>query len=130
MMEKKLPDSYVPERRLKEYPTELGSQNFSPDNISLFKVEKAHKLKNHYSSKFDELQKEYKKLIDEISTNERLYLAKHNFEPISGHSYFLYQKETEEFISMISPEEWSNRYQYIGKFQFLSDGRWIEISES
>jgi hypothetical protein len=28
---------------------------------------------------------------------------------------------------MISPEEWSNRYQYIGKFQFLSDGRWIEI---
>jgi hypothetical protein len=127
MMEKKLPDSYVPERRLKEYPTELGSQNFSPDNISLFKVEKAHKLKNHYSSKFDELQKEYKKLIDEISTNERLYLAKHNFEPISGHSYFLYQKETEEFISMISPEEWSNRYQYIGKFQFLSDGRWTEI---
>jgi len=130
MMEKKLPDSYVPERRLKEYPTELGSQNFSPDNISLFKVEKAHKLKNHYSSKFDELQKEYKKLIDEISTNERLYLAKHNFEPIPGHSYFLYQKETEEFISMISPEEWGNRYQYIGKFQFLSDGRWIEISES
>lgn len=130
MMEKKLPDSYVPERRLKEYPTELGSQNFSADNISLFKVEKAHKLKNHYSSKFDELQKEYKKLIDEISTNERLYLAKHNFEPIPGHSYFLYQKETEEFISMISPEEWGNRYQYIGKFQFLSDGRWIEISES
>ena len=129
-MEKKLPDSYVPERRLKEYPTELGSQNFSADNISLFKVEKAHKLKNHYSSKFDELQKEYKKLIDEISTNERLYLAKHNFEPIPGHSYFLYQKETEEFISMISPEEWGNRYQYIGKFQFLSDGRWIEISES
>lgn len=129
-MKKILPDSYVPERRLKEYPTELGSQNFSPDNISLFKAEKAHKLKNYYSSKFDELQKEYKKLIDEISTNERLYLAKHNFETIPGHCYFLYKKETEEFISMISPEEWKNRYQYIGKFQFLSDGRWIEISES
>ena len=130
MMEKKLPDSYVPERRLKEYPTELGSQNFSPDDIQLFKLEKTSKLKHHFSSKFEEIQKEYQKLIKEISINERLYLAKHNFEPISGHSYFLYQKETEEFISMISPEEWSNRYQYIGKFQFLSDGRWIEISES
>jgi len=130
MMEKKLPDSYVPERRLKEYPTELGSQNFSPDDIQLFKLEKTSKLKHHFSSKFEEIQKEYQKLIDEISTNERLYLAKHNFEPIPGHSYFLYQKETEEFISMISPEEWGNRYQYIGKFQFLSDGRWIEISES
>ena len=41
MMEKKLPDSYVPERRLKEYPTELGSQNFSPDDIQLFKLEKS-----------------------------------------------------------------------------------------
>ena len=127
MMEKKLPDSYVPERRLKEYPTELGSQNFSPDNIQLFKLEKTSKLKHHFSSKFEEIQKEYQKLIKEISVNERLYLAKHNFEPIPGHSYFLYQKETEEFISMISPEEWGNRYQYIGKFQFLSDGRWIEI---
>jgi len=38
-----------------------------------------------------------------------------------------YQKETEEFLSIISPEEWGNKYNYIGKFQFLSDGRWIEV---
>jgi hypothetical protein len=127
MNEKKVPDSYVPDRRLKSYPTELGSQNFSPDDITLFKIEKTNKLKHHYTSKFEEIQKEYQKLMQEISVNERLYLAKHNFEPIPGHSYYLYQKETEEFISMISPEEWGNRYQYIGKFQFSSDGRWVEI---
>lgn len=126
MENNKLPDSYVPDRKLKEYPTELGSQKFSPDDISLFKIEKTQKIKNHFSSKFEELQKEYRKLMKEISINERLYLAKHNFEPISGHSYFLYQKENEEFLSIISPEEWGNRYIYIGKFQFLSDGRWIE----
>jgi hypothetical protein len=126
MENNKLPDSYVPDRKLKEYPTELGSQKFSPDDISLFKIEKTQKIKNHFSSKFEELQKEYRKLMEEISINERLYLAKHNFEPISGHSYFLYQKENEEFLSIISPEEWGNRYIYIGKFQFLSDGRWIE----
>ena len=127
MMEKKLPDSYVPERRLKEYPTELGSQNFSPDDIQLFKLEKTSKLKHHFSSKFEEIQKEYQKLIKEISINERLYLAKHNFEPISGHIYFLYEKEEGEFLSIISPVEWNNKYIYIGKFQFLSDGRWIEV---
>jgi len=66
-------------------------------------------------------------LIKEISVNERLYLAKHNFEPISGHVYFLYEKEEGEFLSIISPEEWNNKYIYIGKFQFLSDGRWIEV---
>jgi len=130
MMEKKLPDSYVPERRLKEYPTELGSQNFSPDNIQLFKLEKTSKLKHHFSSKFDEIQKEYQKLIKEISINERLYLAKHNFDPIPGKSYHLYIKENGEFLSLISPKEWGDRFEYVGTFEFLSDGRWIEISES
>ena len=127
MKEEKLPDSFVPDRRLKSYPTELGSQKFSPDDISLFKMEKASKLKHHYNSKFVELQKEYQKILDEISINERLYLADHSFEPISGHSYYLYQKESGEFLSIISPEEWGNRYEYIGKFQFLSDGRWIKL---
>ncbi len=126
-MKEKLPDSFVPDRRLKSYPTELGSQKFSPDDISLFKMEKASKLKNHYNSKFVELQKEYQKILDEISINERLYLADHSFEPIAGHSYYLYQKESGEFLSIISPEEWGNRYEYIGKFQFLSDGRWIKL---
>lgn len=127
MNNKKIPDSYVPDRKLKSYPTELGSQKFSPDNITLFKIEKTNKLKHHYTSKFEEIQKEYQKLMEEISINERLYLAKHNFEPISGQSYYLYKKDNEEFISMISPEEWGNRYNYIGRFQFLSDGRWIEV---
>jgi hypothetical protein len=127
MKEEKLPDSFVPDRKLKSYPTELGSQKFSPDDISLFKMEKASKLKHHYNSKFVELQKEYQKILDEISINERLYLADHSFEPISGHSYYLYQKESGEFLSIISPEEWGNRYEYIGKFQFLSDGRWIKL---
>jgi len=84
MSEKKLPDSYVPDRRLKSYPTELGSQNFCPDDITLFKIEKTNKLKHHYTSKFKEIQKEYQKLMNEISINERLYLSKHNFEPIPG----------------------------------------------
>jgi hypothetical protein len=126
---KKVPDSFVPDRRLKSYPTELGSQKFSPDDISLFKLEKASKLKNHYNSKFVEIQKEYQKILDEIQVNERLYLADHSFEPIPGHSYYLYSKDNGEFLSIISPQEWGNKYEFIGKFQFLSDGRWIQ-SES
>lgn len=127
MIEKKLPDSYVPDRRLKSYPTELGSQRFSPDDITLFKIEKTNKLKHHYTSKFEEIQKEYQKLMNEISTNERLYLAAHNFEPISGEIYHLYKKESnEEFLSLISPDQWK-RFEFIGSYRFLSDGRWVGI---
>jgi hypothetical protein len=126
---KKVPDSFVEDRRLKSYPTEIGSQKFSPDDIQLFKIEKTSKLKHHFSSKFSELQSEYKKLIEEININERLYLAKHSFEPIPGKSYHLYIKENGEFLSLISPKEWGDRFEYVGSFEFLSDGRWIQ-SES
>lgn len=126
-MEKKLPDSFVPNRSSKEYPTEIGSQKFSPDDIQLFKLEKTSKLKHHFTSKFSELQSQYKTLMDEIQLNERLYKAKHNFEPIPSKSYHLYIKDTgEEFLSIISPEEWGNKFDYIGTYEFLSDGRWIQ----
>jgi hypothetical protein len=124
-MEKKMPDSFVPDRNTKEYPTEIGSQKFSPDDIQLFKLEKTSKLKHHFSSKFSELQEQYKILIDEINLNERLYKAKHNFEPIPGKKYHLYIKDSgEEFLSIISPDEWKNKFQYVGTYEFLSDGRW------
>jgi hypothetical protein len=127
---KEKPDSFVEDRRLKSYPTEIGSQKFSPDDIQLFKLEKTSKLKHHFTSKFSELQSEYNKLIEEININERLYSSSHSFEPIPGKSYHLYIKENgEEFLSLISPTEWGDRFEYVGTFEFLSDGRWIQ-SES
>jgi hypothetical protein len=123
-MEKKIPDSYVENRLSKRYPTEVGSPKFEPDNISLFKIEKTSKIKKYYSSKFEEMTKEYEKLMSEIQLNERLYMAAHNFEPISGETYHLYKKESgEEFLSLISPEQWK-RFEFIGSYKFLSDGRW------
>jgi len=43
MYMKEKPDSFVEDRRLKSYPTEIGSQKFSPDDIQLFKLEKKSK---------------------------------------------------------------------------------------
>ena len=127
-MEKKRPDSFVENRLSKEYPTEIGSQPFSPDNINLFKLEKTTKIKKYYSARFEEMAKEYDLLLKEISINERLYKAKHNFEPISGEIYHLYIKENgEEFLSLISPDQWK-KFEHIGSFQFLSDGRWEQVN--
>ena len=55
-MEEKKPDSYVFDRSIKSYPTEIGSQPFKPDEIQLFKIDKSNKLKHHYVSKFEELK--------------------------------------------------------------------------
>ena len=127
-MDEKKPDSYVFDRALKTYPTEIGSQPFKPDEIELFKIDKSNKLKHHYVSKFEELKSEYQRLMEDISMNERIYQSSYNFQPIVGQIYYLYKKENDnEFLSIISPIEWNNRYQIIGSYQLQTDGRWNEI---
>jgi hypothetical protein len=126
-MEKKMPDSFVENRLSKRYPTEVGGPKFEPDNISLFKIEKTSKIKKYYSSRFEEMTKEYEKLMSEIQMNERLYTASHNFEPTTGEIYHLYKKKSgEEFLSLISPEQWK-KFDFIGSYRFLSDGRWEKV---
>jgi hypothetical protein len=126
MEEKKLPDSYVVNRRLKTYPTEIGSLNFKVDDIELFKINKTSKLKNFYNQKFEEIKKEYISLMNDIEVNERLYKCKYSFEPIVGQTYHLYLKDDgTEFLSIISPEEWKNK-SLIGSYLYDSDGRWVE----
>lgn len=126
MDKKKLPDSYVVDRRLKTYPTEVGSVNFKTDDIDLFKQNKTSKLKNYYDQKFDELRLEYTKLMNDINVNERLYNCKYNFEPIIGQTYHMYLDDLgNEFLSIIAPNEWKKK-TFIGSYLYDSDGRWIE----
>ena len=126
MEDKKLPDSFVADRYKKSYPTEIGSQVFVPDEIELFKIEKTNKLKHHFVSKFDEIKNEYKKMMESININERIYSSKFNFQPIVGQVYYLYTKESGDFLSIISPTEWNGRFELIGSYQLQTDGIWIE----
>ena len=128
-MSDKLPDSFVVDRYSKTYPTEIGSQPFRPDEIELFKLDKTNNLKHYYVSKFDELKKEYNKLMEDIQINETIYQAKYTFQPTVGQNYYLYLNDDNvKFLSIISPNEWGRRkFEYLGTFQLQTDGRWFEI---
>ena len=128
-MSDKPPDSFVVDRYSKTYPTEIGSQPFKPDEIELFKLDKTNNLKHYYVSKFDELKKEYNKLMEDIQINETIYQAKYTFQPIVGQNYYLYlNDDNDKFLSIISPNEWGRRkFEYLGTFQLQTDGRWFEI---
>ena len=128
-MEEKKPLSYVENRITKAYPTEIGAPKFEPNDLSLFKQEKNQQLKSYYSSKFEELTSQWQELIEDIKINERIYNAIPGFQPVSGKIYHLYKTEIKEFISIISPEEWNNKYEHLGGFRYNSDGRWSEIKE-
>lgn len=130
-MSDKLPDSFVVDRFIKSYPTEIGSQPFEPDNVELFRLDKTNKLKHHYLTKFEELKNQYISFMEDIKLNERLYKAKYSFQPIVGQNYYLYAtSETGDFLSIISPSEWGKRkFELVGTFQLQTDGRWFEIKE-
>jgi hypothetical protein len=48
-----------------------------------------------------------------------------SFEPYAGCEIYVYQKESGvNFSSMVSPEEWGNKFTLIGKFRLDSDSIW------
>lgn len=123
----KLPVDYVKNKLSKEYPTEIGSQYFKPDNIKGLKEISVNNVKNHYKSRLYELEKEYKKIMNEIDINSRIYSSKYNFEPVIGKVYHLYNGVNGEFLSIISPYEWG--FEYLGSYKYLYDGRWEKLKD-
>ena len=128
-MDDNKPLSYVENRISKTYPTEVGSPNFKPEDLTVFNQENTSMVRSHYASKFDHLSREGQQLLDEVRDNELVYSSKYNFQPKAGSVYHLYGSESGNFLSLISPQEWGNRYSYLGSFKFNFDGRWINCTQ-
>jgi len=67
-------------------------------------------------------------LKERREVSEKIYLADIPFEPVIGHTYYLYERdESSDVLSMIAPHEWgrSKRYKtYIATVKLLADHTW------
>ena len=84
---------------------------------------------NQYiQERIQEMRDEFDKLMSTISITDRIQKARYNFTPIVGNPYHLYYNKGDEFLSMISPDEWGSRLpeQYIGCYKLTTNGLWIE----
>ncbi|MFN0047835.1 MAG: DUF2452 domain-containing protein [Cytophagales bacterium] len=67
-------------------------------------------------------------LKDRVDISERIYQTEMKFEPLVGHTYFLYEREDgTDFLSMIAPEEWGRSAKFsrvISKVSLLADHTW------
>ncbi len=74
------------------------------------------------------LAKQANEIKNRVHVSEKIYLSQINFEPVIGEIYYLYQKsESENILSMISPEEWGKKlpYQnYVAKVKLMADHTW------
>ena len=132
MEKKKYPDNVVwSEERgyyahLLPYATNIGAPVIIPDNISTWKNEKILKTNHYFNKKYDEIKKEYEKLVEEYEWNKVVYGSNYNFQPIIGEKYHLYRRNNGEmFLSLIEPNSW--KQEYIGTFEMDSDNKWKKI---
>ena len=132
MEKKKYPDNVVwSEERgyyahLLPYATNIGAPVIIPDNISTWKNEKILKTNHYFNKKYDEIKKEYEKLVEEFEWNKIVYGSNYNFQPIIGEKYHLYRRNNGEmFLSLIEPNSW--KQEDVGTFEMDSDNKWKKI---
>tara|TARA_B100001758_G_C18191401_1_gene494796 strand:- start:223 stop:600 length:378 start_codon:yes stop_codon:yes gene_type:complete len=105
----------------KEYPTSFNSKNFAPERISRLKIDS----QPYFKERLLEIKKQYYSLTKELEWNELIYQSKYTFKPIIGKSYYLYENEKNNFLSIIRPEEWSHKC--IGEFKLRANNIWEKI---
>ena len=123
---KKKPDQVADNPGLLPYGSNVGAPAIKPDDIATWKVEKVVKTNNYFSTRYEEIKEEYRKLIEQYEWNKLVYESDFRFEPIKGRVYFLYQKQQGKlFLSLIEPELWNEIF--IGAFKLDSEDKWIKV---
>ena len=116
-------DNVAKKPNLLPYGSNVGAPSIKPTDISSWKEQKVVTTNHYFSSRFDEIKKDYLKLMEEYEWNTLVYNAEFKFKPVMGKVYFLYQKDDGKlFLSLIEPDEWDKIF--IGAFKLISDNRW------
>jgi len=126
MKKPKKPDNVADNPGLLPYGSNVGAPSIRIEDVEGWKQNNALKVNKQFQTQFEELKKEYQKLIREFKYNELIYSAKYNFEPIIGEPYYLYyDKKGDIFLSLIHPTEWN--YDFIGAFKMDSNNKWDKL---
>tara|TARA_S200000501_G_scaffold18530_1_gene16376 strand:- start:200 stop:568 length:369 start_codon:yes stop_codon:yes gene_type:complete len=115
-------------KNLLKYAGEISSPVIKQDNIKKWESDAVKTVNDHFSQRFNEIKKEYSKLIEEFQWNDLVYKSNYSFKPIQGKIYHLYQRDDEKkslFLSLIGPKEWN--MLFIGSFKLLSNNKWEKL---
>ena len=122
----KKPDNVSDNPGILPYGSNVGAPAIVVNDIQFWKTPRIVTVNQQFEDKFQELKKEYQKLIDEYQWNDLVYKAKFNFEPVYGKIYHLYYNNNGNvFLSLIEPSEWNK--EHIGSFKYNYDNKWIKI---
>lgn len=123
MLKAKKPDNVVDNPASMPYPTNIGAPAFTVPDVIKHKNERGVNATHYLETKFDQLKKEYFKLVDLAKDTELVYNAKYAFVPVVGKVYHLYVGyDNKLFLSIIEPDRVS--WESKGSFKFTADNTW------
>ncbi len=131
-LKRKKPDQIVWDEEQEEYIARLlpyAAQTSGPvikiPNVDSFKQKGVEKVSKQLQTELEELQSKIKDFVKSASDTQKVYTAKFKFEPLVGETYFLYEGEGEDYLSLISPDQWEKKF--LGAFRLSSEYKWERI---
>lgn len=120
-----------------EYAHHVGSGIIRPEDRKEIKnavvramYEQTDQQLNQIKEQIELLAEQAKKIKGRIEVSELIYQSKMGFKPVVGHIYHLYRKNDDHFLSMIAPEEWTNKsVGFVATVKLLSDMTWELIEK-
>ena len=111
--------------KLKPYPTNIGAPKFDLPNVSLVKTNATKKMIDVFEREKQEIINKIENLYEEFNQSVMVWESKISFEPIVGQTYYLYEFDSGKTLSIINPNEWNKKEQFIGAFTLTSENKWI-----
>lgn len=106
------------------FPTEIGSLRIEIEtDLEVFKDRKQLDSDHYYLERAQEIKNELLRLNQEKQYNDVIW-KQIRFKTSIGSVIWLYSKQNEYMVSIISPEEWQYKYTAIGKFILNTNGIW------
>lgn len=112
--------------KLLPYSSSVSAPKITPPDITSWKNTNIVSANNQFKAKYEAIQGEYKRMMQEFEYNTLVYNSKFNFEPIVGKTYHLYRSKDEStFLSLILPEECN--FEHLGTFKLGPDKMWEKL---
>lgn len=103
-------DSAMPSAAFLPYPVSTLSPPIIPNDLSSFKSRGISQVERELRQKLEEIRESYLRTIDHFNWNKLVYEADIGFEPVVGESYHVYEVGGRRLLSMIAPDEWSEKH--------------------
>ena len=124
----KKPDNVADNPGILPYGSNVGAPAIKSTDVETWKVEKVVKTNHYFEARYKEIRNEYLQMMEQYQYNKLVYQSEFKFEPIKGHTYYLYQRENGTlWLSLVEPEY--NDWLFVGAFKLDSNDKWEKVDD-